>query len=246
MVIFLSQIVYCEDDFHSPTASTSPPASPSFHLQPRRRRKTSSGTRHKDEEGEITIECQRLNREHQLEKVGCTSFKHLIQTLISSPVYPTICELLFPGCSLCIWVGVSCSCRQKSWTAAKPASKDAESTGDYWNDPCSCCLLFFWSTTLHFCQKPQGIFPACHFHLHFQNDLFCFLAKKKLNLCSQISRRRVSPWKNQSARLDRHCGQFSVTAFVAFTRLLHQHWVFVYFLCECHIWYPSTPCFSKI
>ena len=180
MIIFPSQIVYCEDDFHSPTASTSPPASPTFHLRPRRRRKTSSGTRHKDEEGEITIECQRLNREHQLEKVGCTSFKHLIQTLISSPVYPTICELLFPGCSLCIWVGVSRSCRQKSWTAAKPASKDAESTGDYWNDPCSCCLLFFWSTTLHFCQKPQGIFPACHFHLHLQNDLFCFLAKKKV------------------------------------------------------------------
>ena len=75
MIIFPSQIVYCEDDFHSPTASTSPPASPTFHLQPRRRRKTSSGTRHKDEEGEITIECQRLNREHQLEKVGCISLK---------------------------------------------------------------------------------------------------------------------------------------------------------------------------
>ena len=94
-------------------------------------------------------------------------------------MYPIICELFFPGCSLCIWVGVSCSCRKKSWTAAKPASKDAESTGDYWNDPCSCCLLFFWSPTLNFCQKDNKpyIFPACHFHLHLQNDLFCFLPK---------------------------------------------------------------------
>ena len=109
MVIFLSQIVYCEDDFHSPTASTSPPASPSFHLRPRRRRKTSSGTRHKDEEGEITIECQRLNREHQLEKVGCTSLKIFLPNIdIIASLVPAVYPII-PSMSFYFQVAVSVS-----------------------------------------------------------------------------------------------------------------------------------------